>query len=275
MGGKTIQIFLPDGNPKGVKKASVTTDKIEIIQVPRSNLNENRKYLDFNGVYILVDSLKAEKPEIYIGKGNIKDRASSHDSKKEFWYILFAVRLKDDTGFNDAHNSYMEYYFINKATEINQSIMNENKQTPKKPNLSEEVLSELEHYCNVIEILLSTLGLKCFQNIENTNITDKDIFYCSDKYGSYGKGEYTEEGFLLYKGSKCKKVLHKGTKYVSKRDSLIQNNVLKLENDFFVLQENTLLSVSTAAAITLGRRANGWREWKNKDNKTLDEIERK
>ena len=26
MAGKTIQIFLPDGNPKGVKKASITTD---------------------------------------------------------------------------------------------------------------------------------------------------------------------------------------------------------------------------------------------------------
>lgn len=30
MAGKTIQIYLPDGNPKGVKKASITTDKIEI-----------------------------------------------------------------------------------------------------------------------------------------------------------------------------------------------------------------------------------------------------
>ncbi len=28
--GKTIQIYLPDGNPKSVKKASITTDKVEI-----------------------------------------------------------------------------------------------------------------------------------------------------------------------------------------------------------------------------------------------------
>ena len=50
MTGKTIQIFLPDGNPKGVRKASITTDKIEIIQIPRVNLAENRKLLAFNGV---------------------------------------------------------------------------------------------------------------------------------------------------------------------------------------------------------------------------------
>ena len=121
MTGKTIQIFLPDGNPKGVRKASITTDKIEIIQIPRVNLAENRKLLAFNGVYILVDSLKAEKPEIYIGKGDVKTRTSSHDSKKEFWNVVFAIRLKDNTGFNDAHNSYLEYYFINKAHEIKQS----------------------------------------------------------------------------------------------------------------------------------------------------------
>lgn len=52
MAGKTVQIYLPDGNPKGVKKASITTDKIEIIQIPRANLSENNKLLDFNGVYI-------------------------------------------------------------------------------------------------------------------------------------------------------------------------------------------------------------------------------
>ena len=40
MPGKTIQIFLSDGNPKGVKKASITTDKVEVIQIPRASLSE-------------------------------------------------------------------------------------------------------------------------------------------------------------------------------------------------------------------------------------------
>lgn len=47
MPGKTIQIFLPDGNPKGVKKASITTDKVEVIQIPRASLSENNKLLAF------------------------------------------------------------------------------------------------------------------------------------------------------------------------------------------------------------------------------------
>lgn len=276
MAGKTIQIFLPDGNPKSVRKASITTDRIEIIQIPRVILSENSKYLSFNGVYVLVDSLKKEKPEIYIGKGDVKSRTYQHDSKKEFWNMVFAIKLKDETGFNDAHNSYLEYYLIKKAHDLNQSIMNENKQVPKCPNLTEEILSDLECYIQTIEILLSTLGLKCFQPIENENIKKKDLLICSDKYDNLGKGEYTEEGFLLYKGSICKLDLHKGTDKLPFRDKLIESGVLKQVDGHYVLQENQLISsVSLAAAIVLGRRANGWSEWKNKDGKTLDELERK
>lgn len=273
--GKTIQIYLPDGNPKSVKKASITTDKVEIIQIPRTDLAENNKLLNFNGVYILVDSLKSEKPEIYIGKGNVKNRTYSHDSKKEFWNLVFAIRLKDETGFNDAHNSYLEYYFINKAKKLKQSIMNENKQLPKCPNLPEEIISELECYIQIIETLLSTLGLKCFQPLENINAKKKDLLSCSDKYGNIGYGEYTEEGLLLYKGAICKKDLHKGTDHIAKRDELIASGTLKLQNGHYILQDNTIFSsVSSAAALVLGRRANGWSEWKNKSGKTLDELER-
>ena len=276
MPGKTIQIFLPDGNPKGVKKASITTDKVEIIQIPRSILAENNKLLDFNGVYILVDSLKAEKPEIYVGKGDVKSRIYSHDNKKDFWNTVFAIRLKDETGFNDAHNSYLEYYFVKKAQDLHQAIMNENKQTPKCPNLTEEIISELHYYIQTIETLLSTLGLKCFQPIENNEKTEKDIFVCSDKYGNIGEGEYTEEGFLLYKGAICSLDLHKGTDKLPQREDLISSGLLKEQDGHYVLQENKLFSsVSTASSIVLGRRSNGWLEWKNKDGKTLDEIERK
>lgn len=54
--------------------------------------------------------------------------------------------------------------------------MNENKQLPKCPNLPEEIISELECYIQTIETLLSTLGLKCFQPLENIN-AKKKIYY--------------------------------------------------------------------------------------------------
>lgn len=154
--------------------------------------------------------------------------------------------------------------------------MNENKQTPKCPNLTEEMLSELSSYIQTIEVLFSTLGLKCFQPLENKEKEEKDLLICSDKYGNMGKGEYTEEGFLLYKGAICNLDLHKGTERLSQREELISSGLLKEQDGHYILQENKLFSsVSTASSIVLGRRSNEWLDWKNKDGKTLDELERK
>ena len=272
MPGKTIQIYLPDGDPKSVKQAAITTDKIEILQIPRAILPENKKNLDFNGIYILADSLKAEKPEIYIGKGNVKSRVTQHDKNKDFWNVIFAIKLNDNNGFNDAHNSYLEHYFIKKAAELEMSTLIENKQIPKCPQLSDPAISDLQHYISTIEILLSTLGLKCFQIKETKS---ESVFVCKDKYGNIGEGEYLEDGFMLYKGAKCRLELHKGTKSLPKRDTLIKDGTLKKSGSHYVLQSNKIFSsVSMASSIVLGRRANGWTEWKDANGVTLSKLKR-
>lgn len=271
--GKTIQIYLPNGDPKSVKQATITTDKIEILQIPRSILPENKKILDFNGVYILVDSLKSEKPKIYIGKGNVKSRVYLHDKRKDFWNVIFAIKLNDNSGFNDAHNSYLEHYFVERAVDLGISTLVENKQVPKCPKLSDSVLSDLQCYINTIEILLPTLGLKCFQPKETQNNL---LFVCKDKYGNIGEGEYSENGFTLYKGAKCRLELHKGTNTVPYRDDLIDSGVLKQKDGHYILQEDRIFSsVSAASSIVLGRRSNGWIEWQANNGKTLDELFRK
>lgn len=271
MPGKTIQIYLPNGDPKSVKQAAITTDKIEVFQIPRTILSENKNFLDFNGIYILADSLKSEKPKIYIGKGNVKSRVSQHDKNKDFWNVIFAIKLNDN-GFDDAQNSYLEHYFIKKATDLGMSTLVENKQIPKCPKLSAPALSDLQHYINTIEILLSTLGLKCFQIMETQS---ESVFVCKDKYGNIGEGEYLEDGFMLYKGAKCSLELHKGTKSLPMREALIQDGTLKKFGDHYVLQSNKIFSsVSSASSIVLGRRSNGWTEWKDSKGKTLDELKR-
>lgn len=274
MPGKTIKIFLPNGDPKNIRKASITTDKIEIIQIPR-NIPKAWQDLNFNGIYVLVDSLRIEKPEIYIGKGDVRTRLSKHDTTKKFWNMVFAIRLIGDQGFNEAHTSYLEYYFIKKAKELNQAITKENHQSPQCPKLDEDILADLEYYIETIEILLPTMGLKCFQPMENKNPRKRVILSCSDNYGSKASGEYTDEGMFVYKGAICKKDLHRGTSHISIRDEMITDGQLKLKGNHYILQENKLFSsVSTASSVILGRRSNGWLDWKNDKGKTLDELER-
>ena len=60
------------------------------------------------------------------------------------------------------------------------------------------------------------------------------------------------------------------------RKRLLEDEILKEVNNKYSLQTDYIFnSPSAAAASVLGRTANGWIEWKNKDNKTLDELKRK
>ena len=59
------------------------------------------------------------------------------------------------------------------------------------------------------------------------------------------------------------------------RKALIQDGTLKKSGDHYVLQSNKIFSsVSSASSIILGRRSNGWTEWKDSKGKTLDELKR-
>ena len=54
--GKTIQIFIPDENPRGIRLAEITSRIVQIILVPRANFDEaaTRNELQDYGVYYLI-----------------------------------------------------------------------------------------------------------------------------------------------------------------------------------------------------------------------------
>lgn len=59
------------------------------------------------------------------------------------------------------------------------------------------------------------------------------------------------------------------------REKLLSAGVLEERNGEFVFTQDYLFtSPSTAAAVVLGRTANGWVEWKDKNGATLSEIHR-
>jgi hypothetical protein len=51
--GKTIQIFLPDGNPRSIKIAEITSRTVQAVLIPRSKLEyaATRNELNNVGVY--------------------------------------------------------------------------------------------------------------------------------------------------------------------------------------------------------------------------------
>jgi hypothetical protein len=122
---------------------------------------------------------------------------------------------------------------------------------------------------------VATLGHPIFDQIRKPQ--KKDILYCKGKEAK-AEGEYTEDGMIVFAGSTAnKEEARSAGVYVKKwREQLIKDGDLIDKDNVFEFSENHIFqSPSTAAAVILGRNANGWIEWKYKDGKTLKEVKRK
>ena len=86
---KTIQIFLPAGEPRGIRIAEFTIRTVQAVLIPRSELGEAkaRSELDQIAVYFLLgDSEESAKPIVYIGQTeDVRKRLDHHNSNKDFW----------------------------------------------------------------------------------------------------------------------------------------------------------------------------------------------
>ena len=130
---KTIQIYLPTGEPRGIRIAEVTTRIVQAIVIPRSELAEGkkRKELDDPGVYFLFgDGEEDAKPIVYIGQTeDARKRFDDHNKKKTFWKTAIFCFSKTQN-FTQAHIRWLEWCFMHRATEVARYTL-DNDQVPK------------------------------------------------------------------------------------------------------------------------------------------------
>lgn len=278
MRGKTIQIFLIDGSPNGIKIAEITSNIERAIVIPRNKLQDaiKREEASKPGLYFLFGNNEDKaKPIVYIGqtRDGIK-RIKSHDQKKDFWNNAILIISKTNS-FTNTHIEFLEALTIRKAIDANRFEL-ENKVKPQEMNVPEHLEADLLDNFDTIKLLCSTLGYPVFESFSQPTKTKKDVFYCKGKDGK-GEGKYTDEGFVVFKGSKCNLELSKtaGPSLENTRDRLIESGIIKQSGNVFVFESDFLFnSPSGASNIILARRSSGWTEWKDVNGKTLDETYR-
>ncbi len=105
MRGKTIQIYYPDGNPRSVRIADITTSIGKAILIPRSKINDasSRPELQGVGIYFLFgESDELGKPKTYIGEAEtLITRIKQHHSSKDFWNVVVAF-ISEKNNLNKA-----------------------------------------------------------------------------------------------------------------------------------------------------------------------------
>ena len=107
--GKTIQIFLPRGEPRGVRVAEITTRIVQATVVPRTRLDEVRKREELKGVglyFLFGDADDDAKPLAYVGEAeDCYARLRQHNSLKEFWKTAVTITSRTSS-FTKAHVKY-------------------------------------------------------------------------------------------------------------------------------------------------------------------------
>ncbi len=273
---KTIQIFLPTGEPRGLRVAELTTRIVQAVLIPRSDFAEAKKRpeLDHVAVYLLFGEAEDQaKPIVYVGQTeDVKKRLDHHNSNKDFWRTA-VLGISKTHSFTQAHIRYLEWYCIQNVNEIGRFTL-DNDQIPSKPFVTEAMEADLLDAFETLSVLVSTLGYPVFEPIIKTESVEK--FFCKGKEAE-GTGELVEDGFVVRAGSIARvEIVPSAVESVSAlRKKLLDSGVLVEQDGHLRFTQDYLFNTpSGAAMVLLGRTANGWVEWKDASGKTLHDVKR-
>jgi hypothetical protein len=163
----TIRIFVPDGNPEGVKIVDSLNWTGIGVAFPRSDWPSicKRSEFDNSGIYILVGAAEGtddDLPTIYVGQGDeIRNRIQSHSNNKEFWDWGYAF-VSRSNALNRAHITWLEYALLQRAASAERCHF-DNSVQPREPGLAESELADIRGFLSQVLKVLPLLGVRVFE----------------------------------------------------------------------------------------------------------------
>lgn len=274
--GFSVRIFIPEGNPEGLKIVEKSNWTGQGIVFPRALFAEarQREELKRTGVYLLWGpGEKGQLPHAYVGEGDsIIFRLDQHAKNKDFWTHC-AIFTSKDQNLNKAHVQHLESRLVGLASETKRCTL-DNANIPQQPWLSEADKADAEAFLEDMLLCLPVVGVGFFEKVKVASSKSNDLMLKAK--GIEARGVNTPQGFVVRAGSTAVKTetpsIHS---YLSElRKNLIENGVFSDIGDLYQLtQDYTFSSPSTAAGVLRGSSANGLTEWKNNKGRTLKEIQ--
>jgi len=279
---KTIQIYLPGGDPRGIRVAEITTRIVQVIEVPRSLLDDFLKLQESKqvAVYFLVGGAEQDAlPSVYVGQSSdLQYRLKEHNKKKDFWERAL-VLVSRTHSLTQTHALFLESYAI-EAARLAGRYSSRNGNAGSKPHTPAPLEAECLEIFETGQTLLATLGHPIFEAVADpVGGTAGNAKYFCTASGIDARGLYTPEGFVVLAGSRGRRANVPSIEGKSDgrfRRRLVEQGVMREEGDHVLFDKDHLFNTPSSAAVALlGRTSNGWREWKNADGDTLEAIERK
>ena len=248
-------------------------------------------------VYILHGITVDSKDYIYVGKSTkgLENRPSSHESKYDKWSYCYVLTRKDSKFFNDGVIQYLEDTIRRRVDECSDYYIDTTDKTSSNTANERDIRKSNEYLLDIYDRLM-VLGLDLNPKQSTTRITD---FGNAQKVqGSSGEkkpetevpstekikpvaGQYhlrskhiramaiirSEKEVIVLAGSEVSPSVQNNFEkhnYYKLRLDLHKEGIIK-DGKFVV--DYTFKSPSAAAAVTLGRAANGKIEWIDENGK--------
>ena len=274
---KTIQMYIFDGNPNGRIMCELSNWNGRVYKISRNELGTflERPDAENTGVYFLLGKDADNVDALYVGEAEkMLTRLKQHLRDTLYWSDCIVVISKDNL-LNKAHVKFLENKFYGLAKSAGRSIV-VNNTIPTCSSISEYDEAMLLEFMSNAKLLVNTLGYKIFDTIEDSSIKQKDnqiLFYIQAARGADAKGVIVADGFAVLKGSTIatSTVPSMTESLVRLRSELIDKGII--DSEFHFLKDYIFTSPSLAAAVVMGRNANGRTEWKTSDHKTIKDIE--
>ena len=280
MPSATIKLFLVHGDAKRLRTAELSNWTGKAIAGPRSELDGvlARDEAARSGVYFLsgIDS-ESGKPAVYVGEAErIRDRVRGH-LDKDFWnHVVFFI--SKDENLTKAHIRYLEGRLIEQARSAGRAtVMNGQSSGAKLPESDRE---DMEIFLERIHQLMPVLGaadalLPIGQASEGQ--AEKRLLFCEIK-DLKATGHLTPTGFVVLKGAQAvrkeRASAHQYPYTLATRKRLIDDGTLTQAGDHLKFTRDAeFSSPSAAATVVHGGSANGLLAWKDRNGKTLKELE--
>lgn len=286
--GRTLEIFYVNDRSDGMLTAKLSNWNAQILLFPRTQLGEAlaRPEAQPAGVYLLFGEPDGES-RLYIGESEeVGRRIRDHDLKKDWWTRAILVSAGSD--LNKAHVRYLEARLVQEARTIGRLRL-ANETTPPRPNLSESDVARTESFLRNLLFVLPTIGVDAFDQRArdssprwaNTAPAKPDLvqFVLAPRRQDIKATAVLDQGeFIVEAGSAaCLTWTGVGAQtngYNRLREQLLSSGVLQIEGERCLFASNYVFkSPSAAAAVVLGRSANGLVEWHTPSGLTYKDWE--
>jgi Domain of unknown function (DUF4357) len=279
--GRTVRVFLVEGEPSGIITAEIMNWSGHALNAPRSKLADvlQRPEANRTGVYFLVGDIVeiGGRRKVYIGESdNVGKRINQHSRSddKEF-FERFCFFTSKDSNLTKGHVRYLENRLTEFVRESGRADC-ENNIEPAMGILPESDIADMEFFLSQTQIVLPVLGydflkapirkkIEIKKNPASNLDAPLELDFRSEKDGISAKAYQFEDEIVVREGSFARRNPNFATnQYAELRSNLIERGTL-VDCEFPALlrfsRDVPFTSPSAAAAVILGRNANGRTNW--------------